>query len=112
MVTIDEIMAMVDRALGLFPRIGCGAADADCSGAVDITELIAAVQHALAGDCTVELGLCYESSICSAAPGFWSFASRARCCELWRDLGLPFTWCADAAGDRATGSCRQCWLPC
>jgi len=113
-VTIDELLAMVNIALGLSPPFRCRAADADCSGSVGVNELVGAVRHALAGDCAPELGLCYESSTCAADPsGYLSFpASRARCCKLWRDLDLPFTWCADGASDSATGSCNQCWLPC
>ncbi len=48
-VTIDELIAAVNIALGSAPLASCVAADVDGDGAVTINELIAAVNHALNG---------------------------------------------------------------
>lgn len=49
LVTVDEIVRGVDIALGTTASTQCGAFDADASGDVDVSELLAAVTHALTG---------------------------------------------------------------
>ncbi|MBX3027141.1 hypothetical protein KF840_19755 [bacterium] len=48
-VTIDELMRMVDIALGAAPLAACAAADADHDGTVRVDEILAAVHVALLG---------------------------------------------------------------
>ncbi len=46
-VTVDELMTMVNIALGGTPLSACAAGDADGSGDVTVDEIVAAVNHAL-----------------------------------------------------------------
>lgn len=48
-VSIAELVAMVDIALGRNSMAACGAADADRNGALVVSEVISAVEHALMG---------------------------------------------------------------
>jgi hypothetical protein len=49
-VTINEIITMVNIALGSQPVLACSAGDADTSGTIEINEIIQAVQNSL-NDC-------------------------------------------------------------
>lgn len=48
-VTVDEIVVMVNVALGLTPAGACAAGDADESGTITVDEILTAVSNALAG---------------------------------------------------------------
>ena len=48
-VTVDEILLLVNVALGNMPLQACASADTDGSGVIEITEILAAVNHALFG---------------------------------------------------------------
>jgi hypothetical protein len=48
-VGIDELLTMVNIALGRAPVSACTAGDADGNGRIDIAELLKAVNSALAG---------------------------------------------------------------
>jgi hypothetical protein len=48
-VTVNEIISMVNIALGNAPLSACTAGDADGSGDITINEIIAAVKKALSG---------------------------------------------------------------
>lgn len=48
-VTVDEILTLVNVALGNTPLEACANADTDGSGAIEVTEILAAVNHALLG---------------------------------------------------------------
>ncbi len=50
-VTVNEIILMVNIALGAAPLSACAAGDIDASGAITINEIITAVNHAL-GSCS------------------------------------------------------------
>lgn len=115
-VTVDELLAIVDVALGNAPIIGrCPAGDADGNGVVQITEVIAAVGGALNG-CVPEAGWCYESSNCSPSDVYPSqpFATgRGFCCHLALTIvGGTFSWCPADMFDPSSGSCLQCVFPC
>ena len=47
--TIDELITAVRIALDELPASACSAADADDSGTVEISELVAAVTRSLSG---------------------------------------------------------------
>lgn len=113
-VTIDELLAVVNMSLGQRPRFGCNAATADGTKPVQITTIIAAVQAALGG-CRASLGgACYENSDCTWHPEPYDpyLTGRGECCRLWRSGSLPFTWCPSDAYDAETGACSQCASPC
>lgn len=48
-VTVNELITMVNIALGNGPLSACAAGDADHSGGITINEIIAAVNNALGG---------------------------------------------------------------
>ncbi len=48
-VTVNEVIAMVDIALGTAPVSSCVAGDADGSGTITVDEIVAAVNNALGG---------------------------------------------------------------
>lgn len=48
-VTIDEIVTMVDIAVGAAPLDACRAGDADGDGEITVDEIVAAVNHAMQG---------------------------------------------------------------
>ena len=48
-VTVDEIITMVNIALGTQPISKCEAGDSDQSGDITVDEIVAAVNHALNG---------------------------------------------------------------
>jgi len=48
-VAVDELVSLVNIALGALPETSCEAGDRDGDGAVDVTELVRAVQAALEG---------------------------------------------------------------
>jgi plastocyanin len=50
-VTVDELLTMVNVALGTTPVSACAAGDPDTSGDISINEIVAAVSNALSG-CT------------------------------------------------------------
>ena len=56
-ITIDELVAAVNEALGRPPAEGCASFDRDQDGSVGIHELIALVVTALAGCTDVDFGL-------------------------------------------------------
>jgi hypothetical protein len=116
-VTVDELLTMVSIALGktFIFSVPCRAADADGNGAVQITEITAAVDRTLNGCAGPEYGTCYESSTCVPDPNlYFSFsASRGYCCQLWlREHGVPFSWCSANMIDPSSGLCTECDPPC
>ena len=48
-VTVDELLILVNIALGTAPLPACGGADTDGSGAIEVTEILAAVNNAILG---------------------------------------------------------------
>jgi len=130
-VTVDELLTMVNIALGNFDITSCHTG-LDLNGVVRVTEIIRAANQALYGCPSPEQvptptpdpleqegGWCYESSNCLPCDVYpcRPFATnRAYCCYLARTEGagaVPFSWCpADLFDPSSGGSCTQCVYPC
>lgn len=116
-VTVDELLMMVNVALGTDSIFSsCLAGDADGDQAIQITEIIAAINRALEGCGGPEPGYCYESSACFPSDVYPSqpfSANRGYCCSLQRtEHGVPFSWCPASLFDASTAACGQCANPC
>lgn len=114
-VTIDELLQVVNLGLGLAVPFGCPAATAGGTGPVQISDIIAAVNAALAGCRGPERGTCYEDTACmpyELGPHTQFSTSRGECCRLWRGRSLPFSWCPADAYDASSGTCSACASPC
>ncbi len=123
--TVNELLMIVNIVLGNATVASCPAGDADGDGAVQITEIIAAVDRALNGcagpvptptpdPIDLEYGTCYESSDCfpcEVYPCRPFAASRGFCCSLARHGGT-FSWCPADLFDPSSGACTQCAFPC
>jgi hypothetical protein len=113
-VDVDEVVTVVNIALGDMEASACSAGDADHSGTITVDEIIAAVDKGLLGcPAELEIGHCYEQVSCAPLP-FETVRSRGSCCRLARSLtGLPFSWCSASAIDPSSGLCTDCTAyPC
>ena len=123
-VRINELLMMVNIALGDADVTACPAALVVGDETVEITALVGAVHAALNG-CAAPAatptavprpsgeGVCYESAGCTwyeLGPHHPFSTTRAFCCRLW--VGLPFSWCPADQFDAATGGCSACEDPC
>jgi len=131
-VTISELLTIVNVALGNEVITSCAAGDAGSDGLVEISDVISAVNLALTGCPAAEPtqngspvptattdpqegGRCYESSACDPCdvyPCRPFTASRDYCCSLAQGPGVTFSWCPEGQFDSATLSCNQCSHPC
>jgi hypothetical protein len=115
-VRVDELLTMIDQALGHFTPLGCPAAAPDGGGRIEISGIVAAVNSALHGCPGPQFGTCYESAACDpyrVGPYEPFSSSRANCCHLQStEGGVPFSFCPAEAFDGTTGECTQCANPC
>ena len=135
-VTVAELLTLVNVALDQSVIDTCAAGDAGSDGRVEISEIIAAVDRALNGcppaaptptvSPTVspvptltpagsENGTCYESAFCDPCdvyPCRPFIATHEFCCHLAHGQGVTFSWCPSGAFDPATRECTQCAHPC
>jgi hypothetical protein len=114
-VTVDEILAMVNIALGATGVAACPAADADQNGTVVIDEVLTAVNHALSGcpdsvdqqGCLSSGGTVTTASCCAGAPAFPDTCTIGSCgCSPQNSVQVDSCSCgANQCFDRAQHAC-------
>jgi hypothetical protein len=124
-VSVDEVLAMVSIAQGRMGLDACPAGHASGSSTVRVSELVAAVDHALHG-CKepsptpttrpADSGMCYESSDCfpcDVYPCSPFSATRDFCCQLAQmPGGGVFSWCEADQFHPSSLECEACEHPC
>jgi hypothetical protein len=128
-VSIDNLLVVVNMALGNQPIINCAVGDVGLDGFVGVADVIAVVNQAMQGcppipptptptqvsTTPVAGGLCYESAFCDPCevyPCRPFGATQEFCCQLAHGQGVTFSWCPPGMYDPTTGGCLQCAHPC